>query len=45
VSIERGSVERNQWEKIKKQMRESGFSYRSESPWFNVFKNGKWSGR
>ena len=32
VSIERGCVERKEWEKIKKQMREASFSYRSESP-------------
>ncbi len=42
VSIERGCIERKEWEKIKKQMRETGFSYRSESPWFHVFKAGKW---
>jgi len=44
VSIERGHVERGPWEKIKKQMREAGFSYRSESPWFCVYKKGKWVG-
>ena len=44
VSIERGDVERSQWGKIKKQMREAGFSYRSESPWFCVYKKGKWVG-
>lgn len=43
VAIERGYVERKQWEKIKKQMRESGFSYRSESPWFCVYENGGWN--
>ncbi len=43
VSIERGCVERKEWEKIKKQMRETGFSYRSESPWFHVFSAGKWN--
>jgi len=43
VSIERGQVKRSHWEKIKKQMREAGFSYRSESPWFHVFNKGKWA--
>jgi hypothetical protein len=43
VSIGRENVKRSQWEKIKKQMRESGFSYRSESPWFCVYENGKWN--
>ena len=43
VSIERGCVERKEWEKIKKEMRETGFSYRSESPWFHVFRAGKWN--
>ena len=43
VSIERGCVGRKEWEKIKKQMREAGFSYRSESPWFHVFRAGVWN--
>lgn len=43
VSIERGHVKRGQWEKIKKQMREAGFSYRSESPWFHVYEKGEWN--
>lgn len=44
ISIERNGnrVSRSQWEKIKKQMREAGFSYRSESPWFCTFTNGQW---
>jgi hypothetical protein len=42
VSVETAWAPRSWWEKIKRQMREAGFSYRSESPWFNVWKNGKW---
>ncbi|MCX6717573.1 MAG: hypothetical protein NTU76_02765 [Candidatus Taylorbacteria bacterium] len=45
VSIQIGDVKRNEWEKIKRKLREAGFSYRSESPWFNVYtggKNGGW---
>jgi len=46
ISIERdgNNVSRSQWEKIKKQMREAGFSYRSESPWSCMFINGRWGG-
>ncbi len=44
VSIEVRScnVKRSEWETFKKKMREAGFSYRSESPWFNCYSKGKW---
>ncbi len=43
ISIEKRDPKRKEWEKIKKQMREAGFSYRSESPWFCVWEKGKWN--
>ena len=42
VSIERGNISNYPWKIFRKKMRDTGFTYRSESPWFNVYKQGKW---
>jgi hypothetical protein len=42
VSIERGHIKDWPWEKIKKQMREAEFAYRSESPWHHTWEKGRW---
>ena len=42
IEVRSHSVKRSEWEKFKKKMREAGFSYRSESPWFHCYSKGKW---
>jgi len=42
IEVRSRNVKRSEWEKFKKKMREAGFSYRSESPWFHCYSKGKW---
>jgi len=44
VSVETAHAKRNIWENIKNQLKEAGFSYRSESPWFRSYRKGRWTG-